>query len=302
MMSSYRASLMTGVFTFLVLISVAYATPVLKSVDNLEKLHHLTDGCRSRDDSLVGQNPKCFSEQCMRIVMDNEIDSEKVSKLLQITKKGMNSRSKDGIGGPTIMDINTGYIRDTNGLDNLFALENKIITEDDFQTYSEVIHRLKSLIETNFDIDNVYFTAPTFITRLDGRADWQPSEIHDEYWHVHTDMNNTDHYQYSGLMYLSTYEEDFTGGRLVFVDADDEMTATHIVEPRAGRIALFSSGQENPHYVERLTGGQRFVLAFWFTCVPNKQFEIFLDGKSHLTFSEKVGRQFNAHMKRASEL
>ena len=37
--------------------------------------------------------------------------------------------------------------------------------------------------------------------------------IHDEYWHTHADMNNTAHYQYSGLLYLSTYKEDFGGGR-----------------------------------------------------------------------------------------
>lgn len=37
-------------------------------------------------------------------------------------------------------------------------------------------------------------------------------EIHDEYWHTHADMNNTAHYQYSGLLYLSTYLRDFTGG------------------------------------------------------------------------------------------
>lgn len=276
--------------------------PVLKSVGNLDKLHHVTKECRTRDEALVSQNPKCFSKQCMRVILDNEIDIDKTSKLLQIAKKGMATRSKDGIGGPTIMDINTGYIRDPNGLDNLFALENKIITESDFQTYSDVIHRLKSLIENNFDIEDVFFTAPTFITRLDGRGEWQPNEIHDEYWHVHTDMNNTNHYQYSGLLYLNTYGEDFTGGRLVFVDADDEITPTHIVEPRAGRVALFSSGQENPHYVERLTSGQRFVLAFWFTCMPSKQFEIFLDGQAHLTFSEKVGKQFNARVKKSSEL
>lgn len=262
----------------------------------------MTDGCRSRDEALVSLNPKCFSSECMRIVMDGEVEQEKVAHLLDMAKRGMGSRSEDGIGGPTIMDINTGYIRDTNGLDNLFAAENKIVTERDFQTYSEVIHRLKALIESNFGIEEVYFTAPTFITRLDGRAEWQPQEIHDEYWHVHTDMNNTAHYQYSGLMYLNTFEEDFTGGRLVFVDANDEITPTHIIEPRAGRIALFSSGQENPHFVERLTGGQRFVLAFWFSCVPSKQFEIFLDGKSHLTFSEKVGRQFKEQMRRRAEL
>ena len=36
--------------------------------------------------------------------------------------------------------------------------------------------------------------------------------VHDEYWHLHVDMNNTAHYHYSGLLYLSTYQTDFTGG------------------------------------------------------------------------------------------
>ena len=39
--------------------------------------------------------------------------------------------------------------------------------------------------------------------------------IHDEYWHTHIDRNNTPHYHYSGLLYMSTYEKDFTGGSLV---------------------------------------------------------------------------------------
>lgn len=35
---------------------------------------------------------------------------------------------------------------------------------------------------------------------------------HDEYWHPHVDRNNTPHYHYSGLLYMSTYKEDFDGG------------------------------------------------------------------------------------------
>jgi hypothetical protein len=37
-------------------------------------------------------------------------------------------------------------------------------------------------------------------------------EIHDEYWHPHVDHNNTGHYHYSGLLYMSNYGLDFTGG------------------------------------------------------------------------------------------
>lgn len=41
-------------------------------------------------------------------------------------------------------------------------------------------------------------------------------EIHDEYWHPHVDRNNTPHYHYSGLLYMSTYDNDFSGGELIF--------------------------------------------------------------------------------------
>lgn len=61
-----------------------------------------------------------------------------------------------------------------------------------------------------------------------------------------------------------------------------------VVEPRAGRVVIFTSGAENPHFVEKVTSGCRFVLAFWFTCDEKKEFEIFLDGKAHQIFSQKI--------------
>ncbi len=51
---------------------------------------------------------------------------------------------------------------------------------------------------------------------------------------------------------------------------------------------FFTSGPENMHFVERVTSGQRLVLAFWFTCNAEKQFEIFLDGKQHTTYSHRM--------------
>ena len=103
-------------------------------------------------------------------------------------------------------------------------------------------------------------------------------------------------HMHTGLLYMSTYKKDFDGGRLIFYppgaeNSDDD--ATFIVEPTAGRIAIFSSGPENPHRVERVTSGQRFVLAFWFTCSAEKEFQIFLDGKAHVAFSRHVQQKLS---------
>jgi hypothetical protein len=109
-----------------------------------------------------------------------------------------------------------GYVRDSNGLDNLFLRDEAVYSDEDFQHYGSVIQRLKDQVMATFGLTELYFTAPTFITRLDGRSSWEPQGIHDEYWHVHADMNNTAHYQYSGLLYMSTYGKDFTGGMNIF--------------------------------------------------------------------------------------
>lgn len=44
---------------------------------------------------------------------------------------------------------------------------------------------------------------------------------------------------------------------------------------------------ENTHLVEQVLSGERFVLSFWFTCNKAREFQIFLDGQAHVTFSKK---------------
>lgn len=152
----------------------------------------------------------CVPKKCGRRIVDGLFSEDDITNLHDIVKKGMAHR--EAVGGPTILDINTGYIRDSKGLDNLFAQPNDFFTEEEFEHYGRTIHKLKETVEQTFGIQEVHFTAPTFITRLDGTKEWAPQGVHDEYWHPHADMNNTAHYHYSGLLYMSTYGKDFTGG------------------------------------------------------------------------------------------
>lgn len=93
-------------------------------------------------------------------------------RLHEIVRKGLGTRAETG--GPSILDLNTGYVRDSNGMMNLFATEQEIYTSDDFAHYGEVIGRLRDHVMSTFQLEELYFTAPTFITRLDGRNDWSP--------------------------------------------------------------------------------------------------------------------------------
>ena len=230
----------------------------------------------------------CWPQSCSRQVIDGYFSDEDIASLKVIVNKGLSQSALEPGGGPSIFDLNTGFVRTPKGVENIFsAKHDNVFTAQDFAVYRDIITRLKELVKSRMGIATLYFTAPTFVTRLDATdPTWEPAGMHDEYWHLHVDGNSTSHYTYSGLLYLSTYERDFDGGRLLFYNKDEE-TVEQILEPRSGRVVMFTSGPENPHHVERLLGGQRFTLSFWFTCIKEREFEIFLDGEAHMSFGKR---------------
>jgi predicted 2-oxoglutarate/Fe(II)-dependent dioxygenase YbiX len=69
---------------------------------------------------------------------------------------------------------------------------------------------------------------------------------------------------------LNDYKTDFNGGRFIFYNLDNSST---VVEPRRGRVSMFTSGSENPHSVERVTSGTRFAITVSFTCDQTKSIQ-----------------------------
>ncbi|EGZ20376.1 hypothetical protein PHYSODRAFT_350543 [Phytophthora sojae] len=235
--------------------------------------------------------PGCHQENetlCGRAVIDNFVTPKQVTQLREIAEAGMKGRSK--LGGPTIMDINTGFVRDSEGLVNIYQPESKVpdenkpgvkrFTKKQFDLYRGVVEKIRLAVMKEFDLDVLYFSAPTFITRLIGNESWTPAELHDEYWHPHVDKENTRHYDYSGLLYLADYGEDFTGGLFSFIDNSTET----VVEPARGRLIMFTAGSENLHVVRKVETGTRYVLSLWFSCDERKEFLNFLDEKMHKHF------------------
>lgn len=241
---------------------------------------------------------------CGRYIQDGLFSEEEVDALKAMVRAGM-ARSRVE-AGPTILDLNTGFMRD-RVLQNIYRpqrLDGVVLpavnyTDAQFQLYGSVYERIHARLRAVFGLATLHFTAPTFVTRIRGAPDWQPASAHDEYFHTHSDKANTDHYDYSGLVYLSTGGgRDFTGGDFHFSrpaddaaavppppDADDAAwVPEHTVQPRAGRLLLFTSGTENMHNLDLVTGGERFVFSMWFSCHPGRRFTTFLDGRAHVCF------------------
>ncbi|EKX36100.1 hypothetical protein GUITHDRAFT_146036 [Guillardia theta CCMP2712] len=129
--------------------------------------------------------------------------------------------------------------------------------------------KVKLRIMREFGLEVIYDSG-ALLTRLKGdppRDEWDVEPGH-VYWNPHVDKANIPTYDYSALLYLNTHGKDFHGGEFSFIDDD----ADRIVQPRAGRLLIFTSGPENLHQVREVTRGTRYVLAMWFTCSKEDQY------------------------------
>eukprot|EP00924_Labyrinthula_sp_SR-Ha-C_P014005 maker-scaffold_5-snap-gene-20.7-mRNA-1 protein AED:0.00 eAED:0.00 QI:122/1/1/1/1/1/2/161/305 len=223
-------------------------------------------------------SPECISSHCSRAIKDNFIPPADILTLTKTFKKYL--RHSTVKMGPTIFDISSGYMMDSNGLRSLYA-EGERFTQQEGALYQEVLNLMKSEVENEFQVEDLFFTAPTFVARLKGKQmnssteeAWTPKTMHDQYFCSHIDQRNTEHYFYSALLYLSDYETDFTGGEFLFLDGDKK----HAILPRKGRLVMFQSGDTNLHKVNEVLAGERLTLSIWFTCNPAHKLQNVLQG------------------------
>ncbi|XP_074177091.1 2-oxoglutarate and iron-dependent oxygenase domain-containing protein 3 isoform X2 [Rhinolophus sinicus] len=176
--------------------------------------------------------PGCSPTKCGRGVTDAVITRDEARRIRSIAEKGLSLGGSDG--GASILDLHSGALSVGKHFVNLYRyfgdkIEN-IFSEEDFQLY-----------------------------RTEART------AHDEYWHAHVDKVTYGSFDYTSLLYLSDYLDDFGGGRFVFM----EEGANKTVEPRAGRVSFFTSGSENLHRVEKVHWGTRYAVTIAFSCNPD---------------------------------
>ncbi|XP_077980515.1 2-oxoglutarate and iron-dependent oxygenase domain-containing protein 3-like [Glandiceps talaboti] len=206
----------------------------------------------------------CTPVRCGRVVMDGVVSESEARGLLNIAKKGLSYGGSDG--GASILDLHSGALSKGSSFINLYKyLENEelepIFNHRDAQLYTTVKNRIKAVISTEFAIkpSRLHLTHPTFFSRMTNAP---ARTVHDEYWHPHIDKVTYETFDYTSLIYLTDYSNDFTGGRFVFVDKEANWT----VEPKVGRLSFFTSGSENLHYVEKVASGTRYAITVSFTC------------------------------------
>lgn len=164
----------------------------------------------------------------------------------------------------SLLDLHSGALSYGEKFVNVYALlksrlnqEELQFSQTEFAIYKQVKEKIRHFLAKHFNIPvkSLYLTSPTFFSKLTDRP---PKNIHDQYWHLHIDKQTYKSFHYTSLLYLNTYYQQFSGGRFVFADTKGNYT----IDPKQSRVSVFTSGSENPHFVEKVERGKKGDL--WF--------------------------------------
>ena len=237
--------------------------PFASSVQNLSKCTNVP--C-SEDYKEHPVFPGCTPNKlCGRCVKDGLLTADEVKLLKKIAENGLAYGGSSG--GASILDLHSGALSKGEKFVNIYKYLSKeklleTFNQHSIDTYKRLKNKIHHTIADQFGIQpkNLYLTKPTFFSRMTP----SPAKTHhDEYWHTHIDKIQYGSFDYTALIYLTTYGNDFEGGRFIF-DGKHNVT----IEPKKGRVSFFTSGSENPHHVEKVVSGTRFALTIAFTCDP----------------------------------
>uniref|UniRef100_A0A182WH70 RRM domain-containing protein n=1 Tax=Anopheles minimus TaxID=112268 RepID=A0A182WH70_9DIPT len=208
----------------------------------------------------------CIPNQCGRFVSDKIVSPAEAGILLDLARAGF--ELGQSAGGASILDLHSGALSKGTQFVNVYRLPEakKLFTSQHINVYRHVKAKVQQAVADQFrlSVDALHLTHPTFFSRLTNAT---AKTIHDEYWHEHVDKETYNSFHYTTLLYLTDYGKDFTGGRFVFIDNEGKHNRTHVyIEPKRARVSGFTSGAENMHHVEQVTGGVRYAITISFTC------------------------------------
>lgn len=220
------------------------------------------------------RHPACSPQHCARIVVREFLTTQQVSQLLTLVKKALIHGRSDG--GASIFDFHSGAISKGDRFINVYSVHTAtggqpVFGSEEFDVLYRVIEMVHTRVAVYFglDRDRLYLTNPTFFSELTARP---ARTIHDEYWHTHIDKHTYEAFHYTSLIYLSEQDRDFTGGSFVYEDNGNESGMK--IQPSIGLLSVFTSGDENPHRVERVRDGVRYALTVGFTCNPDNKISL----------------------------
>mmetsp|Transcript_147207 Transcript_147207/g.256933 ORF Transcript_147207/g.256933 Transcript_147207/m.256933 type:complete len:361 (-) Transcript_147207:33-1115(-) len=210
------------------------------------------------------------SDSCARFVIDDAVPAGHALELKKLVDWLIAEAWGGGAGPPSVIDLHQGSISYKEKFVELKALmdfKSLRFTAEQVESYEMVRKGIRSQLAGLFGVaEEALLHDMTFFSHIN--ASKAAKNIHDEYWHLHTDTEQYGTFAYTALLYLSTEHEEFEGGEFIFEGVDAGSSVA--VEPRFNRLVVFTSEAENPHRVQKVTKGVRITLTSAFTCIKEK--------------------------------
>lgn len=122
-------------------------------------------------------------------------------------------------------------------------------------------------IAQRFEIahNSLYLTTPTCFAKITNST----NEYSEAMQRHRFDKETNKHVQFSVYIFLARFKKDFEGGRFIFTDVENKKRKNVIIDPKVGRVVVYSSGSENTHLIENVLSGHLSFLTLSFTCDKN---------------------------------
>jgi len=192
---------------------------------------------------------------CGTLILDELIANKSLNRLREM------SRLYTTVIGDTNYHNRESYNLRWINLHHLFkyGVQDNIFNDDDFELIRNTSEAVKHAVCSTFGLppSKVYFSPVSQFTR------YKPVVPHSEFRHV--DKVRSPYLLVTTILWLSTVDVDFGGGRTEFLTGGPEPLTPLLIEPKFGRFAAWTSGWENPHGVLEIEWGERLALIFAFT-------------------------------------
>lgn len=227
--------------------------------------------CQGRASGSGSCNAPRDAGHCARFVLDAAVAHQDALELRRMVDWLIGEAWGAGTGPPSVVDLHQGtisYKEQFVDLEALMEFKSINFTQAHVDAYAAVRRTLRATVARLFGVpeDDLMFDLG-FFSHIN--ASKEPKTLHDEYWHSHIDTVQYRTFAYTTLLYLSTEGDDFAGGEFIFEETKSSAPAL-AVEPRFNRLVVFTSNEENPHLVEKVTDGIRITLTTAFTCDAGK--------------------------------
>eukprot|EP00927_Polykrikos_kofoidii_P056219 TRINITY_DN50383_c0_g1_i1.p1 TRINITY_DN50383_c0_g1~~TRINITY_DN50383_c0_g1_i1.p1 ORF type:complete len:352 (+),score=67.48 TRINITY_DN50383_c0_g1_i1:101-1156(+) len=246
---------------------------------------NVTCAQRPRDPSSGPGEGACIAprreSRCARFVVDDWLAEEDAAQLRDMVQYYVDEAWGGGSGPPSILDLQSGTISYNDGFIDLYQLmkfKSLKFPAVHVTTYHKVRKQLRRIVSDLFGIsEELLLHDLTFYSHINASKEAQTD--HDEYWHPHIDTEQYGTFAYTTLLYLGTEGKDFEGGEFVFEAnaggngakaVEKSRNVDDAIQPRFGRLVVFTSDMENTHRVEKVTDGVRITMTSAFTCNTEK--------------------------------